>query len=258
MRADAMMTPGQSPERPRLRAALKRVAVTFRGMTAHPDESNCECHWGSAEELAQLKVPNVTLEPDLLHRAWQAADWDDHAAVLRRILPQLSTALVSGLVKPFSGMEEVGRSLDRGQWQQWPSMQAAAVREFLNAWWSHTLTDPDPAVPAHEVLALCAEASTALGPWLETWEAQRCAVADRHLIEAVTRWEYDLLGDQLPWESWENEEETCAELTAWLIRHAPDRLRAQNAHEELLHRVRLLGLAGPARWEDPHWPDYRY
>ncbi|MFJ4867533.1 hypothetical protein [Streptomyces sp. NPDC088757] len=29
------------------------------------------------------------------------------------------------------------------------------------------------------------------------------------------------------------------------------------AHEGLLHRVRLMDLTGPARWEDPHWPGYR-
>ena len=39
------------------------MAVTFRGMTARPDENNCECHWGSEEDLAQLKVPDVELNP---------------------------------------------------------------------------------------------------------------------------------------------------------------------------------------------------
>jgi hypothetical protein len=255
-----MMNLDQTPERLRLDAALKRMAVTFRGMTARPDENNCECHWGSAEDLAQLKVPDVELNLDLLHATWQAKDWDDHASVLRRILPQLSTALVSGLVEPFSGMEEVGHSLASGHWQLWPAEQAAAVREFLHAWWAHILTDPDPAVPAHEVLALCAEASGTLSPWLQLWEAQTHAVADHHLVEAVVHWECDLLGDQLPWATWnwEDEEEPRTELTAWLIRRAPARLRAQNAPEELLHRVRLLGLVGPARWEDPYWPNHSY
>ncbi|MGV9775745.1 hypothetical protein [Streptosporangium sp. NPDC003464] len=250
----------QTPTRIRLDAALNRVAVTFRGMTARPDEHNCECHWGSAEELAQLKAPDVELDPDLLRRTWEAVDWDDHASVLRRILPQFSRALVHGLVEAFSGMEEVGHSLARGHWQQWPAGQAAAVREFLHAWWAHTLTDPDPAVPAHEVLALCAEASATLSPWLHAWETQTHTVADQHLVGAAAHWEYDLLGDQLPWEArnWGDQEETRTELTAWLIRHAPARLRTRNAPAELLHRIRLLGLDGPARWEDPHWPGHRY
>ncbi|WP_190094258.1 hypothetical protein [Streptomyces melanogenes] len=25
--------------------------------------------------------------------------------------------------------------------------------------------------------------------------------------------------------------------------------------DALLHRIRLMGLTGPARWEDPHFPD---
>ncbi|MFB7944788.1 hypothetical protein ACFC6L_07670 [Kitasatospora phosalacinea] len=28
--------------------------------------------------------------------------------------------------------------------------------------------------------------------------------------------------------------------------------------DELLHRVRLLGLSGPDRWYDPHWPGHLY
>ena len=58
---------------------------------------------GSAEELAQLKVPDVELDPDLLCRTWRASDWDDHASVLRRILPQLATVLVKGLVETYWG-----------------------------------------------------------------------------------------------------------------------------------------------------------
>ncbi|MFD9034518.1 hypothetical protein ACFVZW_25780 [Streptomyces sp. NPDC059567] len=234
------------------------MAVTFRGMTAHPDESNCECHWGSAEELAQLKVPDAELDLDLLRRTWQAIDWSDHASVLRRILPQLASALVSGLVEPVFGLEDVGRSFAVGHWQQWPAEQAAAVEEFLQAWWAHTLTDQDPAVPACDLLVLMAEATGTLRPWLSTWEALRDPVADRHLAEAAAHWEYDLLGDQLPWHAWENEEEMRAELTAWLVRHAPARLRAHGASEDLLHRIRLLGVTGLDRWEDPHWPGHRY
>ncbi|AOP50939.1 hypothetical protein SL103_02765 [Streptomyces lydicus] len=243
---------------PRLDAALERLAGTFRGMVAHPDEDNCECHWGGAEELARLKVADLALEPDLLRRTWQAVDWGFPAEVLRRILPQLAGELVAGRVEPLFGMEEVGRAFARGRWRAWPDGQAAAVREFLCAWWAHTLTDPRAAVPAHEVLACCAEASGALTPWLAAWAAQTGPVADRRLAEAVGRWECDLLRDELPWHAREGGDERRAELTDWLVRHAPARLRPLGAPEELLHRVRLLGLTGEARWEDPHWPGYRY
>lgn len=62
---------------PNLGDALDHITTTFRGMTAHADEVQCECHWGSAEELAMLKVPDVELAPDLLRRTVWAMDWDD-------------------------------------------------------------------------------------------------------------------------------------------------------------------------------------
>ncbi|MGW4271683.1 hypothetical protein ACWEGQ_04800 [Streptomyces seoulensis] len=242
----------------RLDRALDRLDVTFRGMTARGHETQCDCHWGSREELAQLKVPDVVLAPDLLRRTWNAPDWDDHGAVLRRVLPQLARALVGGPAEPRFGMADVGRSFARGHWRQWPADQSAAVWEFLHAWWAHTLTEPRPAVPAHDLLALCAEASGVLGPWLDVWEGVEHRVADRHLAAAAARWEYDLLEDRLPWAAWDDDSDDLrTELAAWLVRHAPARLRGQDVPEELVHRIRLLGLTGPARWEDPHWPDRR-
>lgn len=246
--------------RARLDDALAGVAHAFRGETAHPEERNCECHWGSAEELTLLKTPNVTLGADLLRRTWQASDWRDNAAVLRRILPELTSSLVAGGVAPLFGLEEVGASFARGDWQTWPAPQATAVRDFLHAWWIYCLTTPDATEPAHEVFALCAEASGEVGPWLATWQALDHPHADRCLAQALARWEYELLGDALPWNTWHDEEEAAlrAELTTWLIRHAPTRLRTHPQSGDLLHRIRLLGLTGPARWEDPHWPGHRY
>lgn len=244
--------------RRRLSAALDRLAAVFGGMTAHPDECNCTCHWGSAEDLALLKVPDAELDPDLLGRTWRATDWTYKASVLRRILPQFATALTDGLVEPLFGMEEAGLTFHRAGWQQWPAEQAAAVSEFLHAWWARTLTEPDPAVPAHQVLALTAEASGALTPWLRTWETHTHPAADRHLVRAVDEWECKLLGDELPWDTWHDKEAACTELTAWLLRHAADRLRSHGASDELLHCIRLLGLTGDDRWDDPHWPYGRY
>lgn len=98
-------------------------------MTARADEYNCECHWGSAEELASLKVPDIELEPDLLRRTWQAPDWLDHAAVMRRVLPQLAGALVTGGVSDYD-LVDVGDSLARASWQQWPAERAEALHGF--------------------------------------------------------------------------------------------------------------------------------
>ncbi|MET8446119.1 hypothetical protein [Streptomyces sp. NPDC005209] len=134
---------GPASARQRLDAALSGLATTFRGMTARPDEHNCECHWGSAEDLARLKEADTELDPDLLHRTWRAIDWSDHPAVLRRILPQFATALVDGSIEPLFGPEEAGRCFALGHWRRRPAEQAAAVEEFLAAWWVYTLTAAD-------------------------------------------------------------------------------------------------------------------
>ncbi|MEH0549902.1 hypothetical protein [Streptomyces sp. B21-101] len=247
--------------RRRLGVALDDLFDVFHGMTAHPDEHNCSCHWGSAEEVALLKTPDVELEPDLLRRSWEALDWTDHAAVLRRILPQFATALVAGRVRPLSGLEEAGYSFARGRWQRWPDEQNRAVSEFLHAWWVQSLTDPDAAVPAHQVFAMCAEASGTLRPWLADWETHPGNLSDRRLAEAAGEWEYALLGDSLPWHvHWpeHDEEGLRAELVGWLLGHAATRLRTSGAPADLQHRIQLLALTGEARWTSPHWPGHRY
>ncbi|MEW1910343.1 hypothetical protein AB0442_18105 [Kitasatospora sp. NPDC085895] len=245
--------------RTRLDAALEAVAVVFHGATAHPKEYNCPCHWGSAEELALLKVPGVELDPDLLRRSWQAPDWSDHGVVLRRVLPQLAAAVVDCRSESFRYRDEIGLSFARGRWQEWPREQASAVREFLHAFWAYSLVSPDPVAGAQETLVLCVEASGELEPWLEVWEVLEHPMADRHLAKAVDTWDYDLLVDELPWSTWhDNKDEMVAVLTDWLTRHAPARLAAHNAPDDLLQRLRLIGLTGPARWNDPHWPHHYY
>lgn len=248
------------PAGSRLGAATDNLAVVFRGMTARPDESNCECHWGSPDELALLKTPDVELEPDLLRRTWQATDWTDSAAVLRRVLPQFAKVLVAGRADPLFGLQEAGQAFARGGWQQWPDDHAGPVREFLHAWWANSLTDPDAVVPAHEVFVMCAEASGTVGPWLAEWEKQTGHLSDRRLVEAAAEWEYELLGDSLPWSGWygHDEEEMRTELVAWFLGHAAVRLRESGASEDLQHRIRLLGLTDEDRWMDPHWPGHRY
>ncbi|NRQ36307.1 hypothetical protein HII36_31400 [Nonomuraea sp. NN258] len=238
-----MVEPDPTLTRLRLDAALTRVAVIFRGMTARSDEGNCECHWGSAAELARLKVPDVELGLDLLNRTWRS-DWDDPSAILRRVLPEFSRAMVDGLLEPFCGPEQIGYAFVRADWRQWPVEQFAAARELLDAWWAHTLVQPNPAMPVCEVLVVCAEASETLTPWLRVWEAQDHAVADRHLADAITGWTRDFMGGWLPWDSWNswgNADERLAELATWLIRFAPARLGARSLSAELLHRLRFLG-----------------
>lgn len=88
------------------------------------------------------------------------------------------------------------------------------------------------------------------------WEATEGPVADRHLAETLDAWTTQLLVGLLPWFSWSNtreeDEAVHEELTAWFVRHAPARLRAHGACEELLDDLHLLALPGPVRLAEPH------
>lgn len=238
---------------PTLDAGLNRLAAAFRGMTAQADEVNCECHWGSAEELASLKVPDVELELDLIHRTWWAPDWRDHASVLRRILPPLAAALANGDVPDYD-LADIGRSIARGNWQQWPTEQSTAVFDFLHAWWAHCLTAADPPAQPYDALALCAEAAGTVGPWLSSWEATRHPLADQRLAEALRHWDSELLGDVLPWGDPGYDDDQCRDLTTWLLRHAPARLGTHGDPAHLRNVLRLLAIPSPTRYDDPHWP----
>lgn len=229
--------------------ALDRLTSTFRGMTAHADEIQCECHWGSEGELASLKVPDVELDPDLLRRTMWAPDWDDQASILRRVLPQLAAAMVDGGVDDYD-LSHLGESIGRAHWQQWPTDQAAAVRTFLEAWWAHCLTSA-VAPPAHEAFALCTEAAGRVNLWLAIWETLDHPLATRRLAELVDEWGLTLLSDDLPWPTIDRKEEKLRDLTNWLLTHAPRRLAG---HDRLLNILNRLAIAGPARWDGPDWP----
>lgn len=232
----------------RLDAALATVAATFRGMTAHRQESNCECHWGSAEELALLKTPDVPLDDDLLRRTYWATDWRYPSPLLRRILPQLTQALVAGEVKPMAGMESLGWLFTASHWPGWPTEQRDALREFLDAWWLHVLVEPDAKVAAHEALTLLAEVTATLTPWLTIWaDLLVDGVARRRLITAVDEWVCDLMVDKLPWWSSHHEDTWCPALSLWVLRHAPAVLREHDA--SLYDQVRLLSLPYADRWD---------
>ncbi|MFC5923941.1 hypothetical protein [Micromonospora vulcania] len=219
-------------------------------MTAHPEEYNCECHWGSAEELALLKTPDVPLDGELLRRTYWTTDWDYPQELLRRILPQLTRGIVAGDVDPMMATTGPGVPFIRGDWQQWPAAQRDAVREFLDAWWRHVLVEPDAKVPAHEALEFLAEATATLTPWLATWaDLLTDPVAQRRLVTAADEWIWDLVCDTHPWQSWHDEDTWCPALSQWVLRHVPVALREHDASARLHDDLRRLALPFDDRWD---------
>ncbi|MDO3683787.1 hypothetical protein [Micromonospora sp. C28ISP2-4] len=246
------MIPDRTETSVLLDEALAGVAVAFQGMTAHEQESNCECHWGSAEELALLKTPDVPLDDDLFRRTYWTMDWHYPGLLLRRILPQVTQHLVDGRIVAMDGLDSLANFFAVSPWHEWPREQQAALRRFLNVWWVHVLVEPDAKVPAHAALSFLAEATTKLTPWLADWaEALADEPARRHLVQAMDEWMYDLRGDSLPWSSWHDIDAWAPALQLWVIRHAPTVLREYDASAELIEDIRRFSLPDAARYDKP-------
>lgn len=232
-----------------LAAALADVDTVFNGFAA-PAETGCERCF-TPEETACLRTPHTRLPPGLLSRFLRKAPdhFEDHAAVMRRLLPQCAHAMADGT------LDAVGwapHGLSRVDWRAWPAEQAAAVEAFVLAWWQDVLAASEPPYRAEDVFETCASILRTTTPLLEHWPA--APAADAHLVDCARAWLYDLVDDDWPLTWWTPEDEAAgvAELRSWLARHAPERLRARG-ETDLAIRARLVGLPYDERWNDPSW-----
>ncbi|MEV5973232.1 hypothetical protein [Streptomyces sp. NPDC051921] len=219
---------------PAVAAALRRVEEVFGGMTA----SSRGClHCFDAEESALLAVPGARLDDDLLARFFHKVPdhFEDHPAVVRRLLPQFLGYAASGR---FGGAGYAPTGLGRTAWREWPREQAEAIDGFLSTWWAETLAVPDPVPGVQAVFELCHDMHQSVTPLLAAWaDREPGGVADRHLAAWVERWIEDLLRDDGSSLAWWAPDPT-QELQAWLVRHA--------AHLDA--RVPLLALPPEERW----------
>lgn len=160
-----------------LRAALDRVAAVFAGMAASPEERGCGYCYSHAD-LAALRTPAVDLPDGLAQRvATEVPDhWDDHPAVIRRVLPQIVVQMTEGSTWPA---RIVCQWVAAG-WTAWPAPQAEALTNFLEAWLTWTLRQESPPTPAHEVFEACATATSSVTPWIAHWDTS-AAPATTHL-----------------------------------------------------------------------------
>lgn len=239
-----------------LDAAVDRVRTVFAGLTSLGETGCGRCHF--PEETALLRTPDVDLPDDVLGMfAHEVPDhFDDHPAVMRRILPQLAERLATGRYAGLDAYELTG--LGRSGWRDWPDEQAGAIRAFLETWWTDTVTSAVPPYPVHDVFEACVTASSTVTPYLAEWAAQPVGgPADRHLADCAEEWVDDLLGEASPsvfcWWSDHTRDEPLAELQAWLAEHAPGRLRALRADPMLVFRTGLLALPYEQRWTAQVW-----
>ncbi|WP_327427546.1 hypothetical protein [Streptomyces sp. NBC_01236] len=232
-----------------LEAALADIDTVFHGF-ASPDEVGCgRCHL--PEETAFLRTSDIRMPLDVLERfVYEVPDhFDDHAAAMRRLLPQAARAMADGsLGGPYLG----AHGLIWVNWRSWPADQARAIETFLHAWWQDVLSTPRPPYPVKNVFETCITIAGTVTPFLAGWHRQPSA--ETHLVQCVDDWIYDLISDCSPFSWWgpDGEDEAVAELKYWLSRHAADRLRAQG-EPDLAFRAELLALPYDERWAHPYW-----
>jgi len=234
---------------PALDAALADIDTVFNGF-ASPDETGCGfCH--VPEETAYLRTPYTRVPLDVVqYYLFEVPNhFDDHPAAMRRLLPQAARAMAEGT------LDAIGygpHGLGRVGWRAWPTEQAAAIEDFLHAWWQDTLTRPEPPYGIDETFETCVTIAGTVTPFLDGWV--QGPVADAHLAACTDSWLYDLLSDSSPFTWWygDGEDTGVADLRAWLAGPGAVRLRAQG-ESDLAIRAELLALPYDERSAHPYW-----
>ncbi|WP_153544370.1 hypothetical protein [Streptomyces sp. RB17] len=180
-----------------LGAALADIDTVFNGF-ACPSETGCERCF-APEETAYLRTPCTRLPPDLLNRFVRKVPdhFEDHATVMRRLLPQCAHAMADGT------LDDVGwapHGMGRADWRSWPAEQASAVEAFVLAWWQDVLASPAPPYSAERVFETCASILRTTTPLLDRWGPGPSA--DAHLVGCARSWQYDLVNDDWPFTWW--------------------------------------------------------
>ncbi|WP_125776431.1 hypothetical protein [Antribacter gilvus] len=222
---------------PRLLAALDAVDRTFGRFTCAADNPCTHCY--GDDGIPELTVPGVLLGPDLLGSLTYRTPsmFEDHAAMVRRILPQMARGLADGTVHTFWPADHC---LARTRWRGWPDDQARVISEVFDAWWEDLVTAPEPLHPVSQAFATYAAVSGDLARALASWPDDD--VANRHFVAVSREWLDDLIVDDdpidvLPFES----EPTVAEImSAWYVTTGADRLRGTDG--ALADLAALLGL----------------
>ncbi|MEW2397698.1 hypothetical protein [Streptomyces sp. NPDC046862] len=228
---------------PALEAALATVDTVFNGF-ASPHETGCgRCHL--PEETAYLRTPFTRVPPDVLEMyVFEVSDhFDDHAAAMRRLLPQGARAMADGTLEGV-GWREHG--LGVVDWRSWPAEQAAAIEAFFHAWWEDVLATPEPPNAVEDVFETCAAVLGSFTPLLDRWKT--APVADAHLLRCVDQWLDDLLAESSPF-AWCSRatDSDIRELQSWLAQEAPARLESRDYG--LATRAGALALPYPERWD---------
>ncbi|MEU0117322.1 hypothetical protein ABZ137_27425 [Streptomyces bobili] len=104
----------------------------------------------------------------------------DHAASMRRLLPQAARAMTDGTLGSIGYSPHGWSRLDR---RAWPAEQAAAIEAFLIARWQDALATPGPPYDINDIFETCATIARTVTPFLDGWIPG--PVADAHLVHCA-------------------------------------------------------------------------
>ncbi|MEV1066487.1 hypothetical protein [Streptomyces sp. NPDC050263] len=237
---------------PALASALADIDRVFEGFAA-PNEEGCG-YCQVPEKTAYLRTPYVDVPVHVVQYClFKAVDHvTDHAASMRRLLPQAARAMADGTLGAIACLPH---GWSRRDLNTWPAEQSDAIRAFLIAWWQDALTTPEPPYGVRDVFDTCATIARTVTPFLVGWVGG--PVADAPLVHCADDW-FDLISDHapFPWFRPCDSEDAAAraELRAWLAGPGAARLRALG-ERGLATRVGLLGLPEEECWAHPYGND---
>lgn len=210
-----------------LDAALADIDAAFSGCTS-PAETGCGyCH--APEETAYLRTPDVRMPVDLVrYYLFEVPDhFDDHAAVMRRLLPQGARAMADGTL---GSIGYGAHGLSRVDWRSWPTGQVAAIEAFLCVWWQDSLATPEPTYGIGDIFETCVTIARTVTPFLDAWPPG--PVADAHLAHCADTWLRDLPADASPFTWWYGDtmDVGVKDLRSWLAGPGAARLQAMGEY----------------------------
>jgi hypothetical protein len=178
----------------------------------------------SPEETARLAaIPLRSLSvADLNRYARKAMTTWGEVTHFKYFLPRLLELSLDEF-ENFDTPEVLLGKLAYANWESWPAIEQAAVRDFLEAFWRHQLTSPGTFPADHRigtVLGGLAQLHSSLIPLLDAWLSIEDQTAALHLCQLIDHSADDIMQTGRIRFLWGNPAKASEELTKWLATDA--------------------------------------
>jgi hypothetical protein len=209
-----------------LASAMRRLGAAFPG-DAGPDHD--------------AFVSRDSFDELVWYGKWMGStDADRYDDLLKQSMPRIFRLLFAGELSGGYSDHLPDRFAEAG-WPDWPAPQRDAVNAVLHAWWRATLTHHPTRPAVGDVLAVLAQLSNDVQPWLDMWSAIGGVPAARQLVELMSMYYI------VPWDALFFDGDAADEaLGRWLLRDGPAILTAAPDREVAL--ARFAGVQEHFAW----------